>query len=43
MIGWLQNLDDDARRISLNQASLNSGINAKAIVKVAFLQITGLS
>lgn len=33
MIGWLQNLDDDARRISLNQASLNSGINSKAIEK----------
>jgi hypothetical protein len=33
MIGWLQNLNDDARRISLNQASLNSGINSKAIEK----------
>lgn len=33
MIGWLQNLDDDSRRISLNQASLNSGINSKAIEK----------
>jgi predicted nucleotidyltransferase component of viral defense system len=33
MIGWLQNLDDDARRISLNQASLNSGIISKAIEK----------
>lgn len=33
MIGWLQNLDDDARRISLSQASLNSGINSKAIEK----------
>jgi hypothetical protein len=33
MIGWLQNLDDDARRISLNQASLNSGITSKAIEK----------
>ncbi len=33
MIGWLQNLDDNARRISLNQASLNSGITPKAIEK----------
>jgi hypothetical protein len=33
MIEWLQNLDDDARRISLNQASLNSGITSKAIEK----------
>jgi predicted nucleotidyltransferase component of viral defense system len=33
MIGWLQKLDDNARRISLNQASLNSGITPKAIEK----------
>lgn len=32
MIGWLQ-----------KKASLNSGINSKAIEKVAYLQITGLS
>jgi hypothetical protein len=33
MIGWLLNLDENARRISLNQASLNSGITSKAIEK----------
>lgn len=33
MIGWLQNLDDNARRITLNQASLNSEITSKAIEK----------
>lgn len=33
MIGWLQKLDDNSRRISLNQASLNSGITPKAIEK----------
>jgi hypothetical protein len=33
MIGWLQNLDENVRRISLNQASLNSGITSKAIEK----------
>lgn len=33
MIGWIQHLDENARRISLNQASLNSGINSKAIEK----------
>jgi hypothetical protein len=33
MIGWLQNLDVNARRITLNQASLNSGITSKAIEK----------
>lgn len=33
MIGWLHNLDDNSRRTSLNQASLNSGITPKAIEK----------
>ena len=33
MIGWIQNLDENARRISMNQASLNSGITSKAIEK----------
>lgn len=33
MIGWLQKLDDNYRKISLNQASLRSGITAKAIEK----------
>lgn len=33
MIGWLHKLDDNSRRISLNQASLNSGITPKAIEK----------
>lgn len=33
MIGWIQKLDDNARRISLNQASLQSGITPKAIEK----------
>lgn len=33
MIGWLQKLDDNSRKISLNQASLRSGITAKAIEK----------
>ncbi len=33
MIGWLNKLDDNSRRISLNQASLNSGITPKAIEK----------
>jgi len=33
MIGWLHSLNDDARRISLNQASLKSGITPKAIEK----------
>jgi hypothetical protein len=26
MIGWLNSIDDDTQRISLNQASLKSGI-----------------
>jgi hypothetical protein len=33
MIGWLLNLDDNSRRISLNQASLKSGLSPKAIEK----------
>lgn len=33
MIGWLQNLDENARSVSLSQASLNSGITPKAIEK----------
>ncbi len=33
MIGWLHNLDDNSRRISLNQASLKSGLSPKAIEK----------
>jgi hypothetical protein len=33
MIGWLKNLDDSARRISINEASRISGISAKAIEK----------
>ena len=33
MIGWLHKLDDDARRTSLNQASIKSGITPKAIEK----------
>jgi hypothetical protein len=33
MIGWLQNLDENARSVSLSQASLNSGIIPKAIEK----------
>lgn len=33
MIGWLHKLDDDSRRTSLNQASIKSGINPKAIEK----------
>lgn len=33
MIGWLQKLDDNSRKTSLNQASLKSGIPPKAIEK----------
>jgi len=33
MIGWLHSIDDDTRRISLNQALLKSGITPKAIEK----------
>ena len=33
MIGWLENLDDVSRKISLNQASLRSGISPKAVEK----------
>lgn len=40
MIGWMKNIDDNSRRISLNQASLNSGITAKAIEKDWWVTLT---
>lgn len=33
MIGWIRQLDENARKISLNQASLRSGITTKSIEK----------
>ena len=40
MIGWLKNLNDTSRLLSINEASRISGISAKALEKDWWVTLT---